>query len=119
MNVIRFILFVLLAGVLNGSHAQTTQKSEADVQAESTFIEATRNKMIGRFDLAIDQYKEILKKQPGNDVIWYELANAYLMTKKPTEALDAIKQSITAKPNNIFYLQLQANIFHSIQDDAG
>jgi len=119
MNVIRFILFVLLAGNLNWSLAQTIQTSEADVQAESTFIEATRNKMIGRFDLAIDQYKEILKKQPGNHVIWYELAYAYLMTKKPTEALDAIKQAITPQPNNIFYLQLQANIFYSIQDDAG
>jgi tetratricopeptide (TPR) repeat protein len=119
MRVFRIGFFLLIAGNLNPGFAQTTQTSEADVQAESTFIEATRNKMIGRFDLAIDQYKEILKKQPENHVIWYELANAYVSTKKTTEALDAIKQAVTAQPNNIFYLQLQANIFHTVQNDAG
>lgn len=119
MKVFLIGFFLIIAGNLNTGFAQTTQTSEADVQAESTFIEATRNKMIGRFDLAIDQYKEILKKQPENHVIWYELANAYVSTKKTTEAQDAIKQALTAQPNNIFYLQLQANIFHTVQDEAG
>jgi len=110
-----FLVFIL--GNLSRILAQTSQTSEADVQAESTFIEAIRNKMIGRYDLAIDQYQEILKKQPGNHVVLYELANAYLNTKKTTEALDAIKQALVIQPNHVYYLELQAKIFHTVQDE--
>lgn len=118
MKSIGATILVFIFFNLNRIQAQVVQTSEADVQAESTFIEATRNKMIGRYDLAIDQYQEILKKQPGNHVVLYELAFAYLNTKKITEALDAIKQAVSAQPNSIHYLQLQANIYHAAQDDV-
>lgn len=117
MKVIQAGTILIILSCCHWALAQT-QTSEADVQAESTFIEATRNKMIGRYDLAIDQYREILKTQPNNHVILYELANAYLNIKKLAEAQDAIKQAVQAQPNNIYYLQLQAGIFHSQQDEA-
>ncbi|HNR09197.1 MAG TPA: tetratricopeptide repeat protein [Saprospiraceae bacterium] len=100
------------------SRAQITQTTEEAVQTESIFIEALRNKMIGRYDLAIGQYLEILKKQPDNHVVHYELAAAYLNTKKPNEALEAIKNAVKGAPDQIFYLQLQADVYHTLQDES-
>ena len=50
--------------------------SESDVQVQSIFIEAIRNKLIDRHDLSVTQFKEIIEKQPDNHVAWYELAFA-------------------------------------------
>ena len=56
--------------------SQSTQMSESDVQVQSIFIEAIRNKLIDRHDLSVTQFKEIIEKQPDNHVAWYELAFA-------------------------------------------
>lgn len=65
--------------------SQSTQMSESDVQVQSIFIEAIRNKLIDRHDLSVTQFKEIIEKQPDNHVAWYELAFALDKTKNMTK----------------------------------
>lgn len=112
------LLILCILALTTLGRAQVTQTTEDAVQTESIFIEALRNKMIGRYDLAIGQYQEILKKQPDNHVVHYELAIAYLNTKKPNEALEAIRQAIKLHPDQVFYLQLQADVYHALQDET-
>lgn len=112
------LLFIGILALTTNIQAQVSQTTEDAVQTESIFIEALRNKMIGRYDLAIGQYQEILKKQPGNHVVQYELAIAYLNTKMPNEALEAIRQAIKLEPDQVFYIQLQADVYHALQDEA-
>ena len=89
--------------------------SESDVQVQSIFIEAIRNKLIDRHDLSVTQFKEIIEKQPDNHVAWYELAFALDKTKKYDEALDAITKALSYLPNSTHYLQLEATVYHDLQ----
>ncbi|MEP7322674.1 MAG: hypothetical protein ABI761_12180 [Saprospiraceae bacterium] len=92
--------------------------SEEDVQIESIFIEAIRNKLIDRHDLSIPQFKEIVKKQPDNHVVWYELAYGLWKTKMYDEALDAATKAISLMPKQVNYLKIQGDIFHAKQNIA-
>lgn len=107
-------VFLLVTSVIGRS--QTAQIAEADVQLESIFIEAVRNKLIDRHDLTIPQFREIIKKQPQNHVAWYELGFALFKTKQWDESLDAVQKALTYQPKQPQYLFLLADIYHSKQD---
>ncbi|MEO5582785.1 MAG: hypothetical protein ABIR66_08840 [Saprospiraceae bacterium] len=110
-----YVLFLSLLGstiVLS----QHNQKSEEEVQIESTFIEAIRNKLIDRHDLSIPQFREIVKKQPDNHVVWYELAYGLWKTKMYDEALDAANKAVSLMPRQVSYLKMQGDIFHAKQN---
>lgn len=109
-------LLILFIGSWLMAAGQNIQKSEQDVQTESVFIEAIRNKLIDRHDLSVPQFRELIKKQPENHVLWYELGYGLMKTKKVDEAIDAVSKAVSLYPNHPNYLELQADLYHMKQD---
>jgi tetratricopeptide (TPR) repeat protein len=109
-----FLFLFLLSSTVVLS--QNVQRSEEDVQTEATFIEAIRNKLIDRHDLSVPQFREILKKQPDNHVVWNELAYGLWKTKMYDEALDAANKAVSLMPRQVSYLKIQGDIFHAKQN---
>jgi tetratricopeptide (TPR) repeat protein len=107
---------ILLFGCSFLVSGQNVQKSEQDVQTESVFIEAIRNKLIDRHDLSIPQFRELIKKQPENHVLWYELGYGLMKTKRIDEAIDAVTKAISLFPNHTNYLELLADLYQIKQD---
>ena len=103
-------LLILFIGSWLMAAGQNIQKSEQDVQTESVFIEAIRNKLIDRHDLSVPQFRELIKKQPENHVLWYELGYGLMKTKKVDEAIDAVSKAVSLYPNHTNYLELQADL---------
>lgn len=99
-----------------GSFAQKQQTSESAVQAQSLFIDALSNKMIGRYDQCITQLKEIISKQADNHAAWNVIAEVYLLSKKYDEALDASLKAVSLNPAELVYQKNLADIYHARQD---
>lgn len=112
----KYSVLLVLCLISFWSRSQTNPLTEADVQLESIFIEAIRNKLIDRHDLSIPQFREIIKKQPDNHVAWYELGLGLFKTKVYDEALDAALKALTYQPRQSQYLLLLADIYHLKQD---
>lgn len=110
-----FALFLLLALSTQVS-AQDSVLTESSIQTQSIFIEAIRNKLIDRHDLSVPQFREIIKKEPKNHVVWYELGFGLYKSKQLDEALDAAKKANELHANEKQYLSLLATIYHQKQD---
>ncbi len=113
MRIFILLWFISVAGF---SFSQNEQVTEADIQTQSIFIEAIKSKLIERYDVAIPQFKEILKKEPANHVVWYELGFSLYKSKQIEESLDAAKKANDLNPNQTHYLELIALIYHQMQD---
>ena len=46
---------------------------EAEVKRQSQFLNAERERLLGRWDKALEAYKEIVFEFPDNDAAWYGL----------------------------------------------
>ena len=68
----RFFALVVLLALRALATAQDSLLTESSIQTQSIFIEAIRNKLIDRHDLSVPQFREIIKKEPKNHVVWYE-----------------------------------------------
>lgn len=111
-----FVVILLLTGAC-GLSAQNTlggkaiQVPEAEVERQSQFVEAERERLVGRHDKAIALYKEFLRKNPGNDAAWFGLARAHAARQEFQEALDATGKAAEKNPQNPWYLVYQADLF--------
>lgn len=112
----KYYLFIVVVFTCLSIRAQDTTFTESQIQTQSVFIEAIQNKLIDRHDLSIPQFREILKKEPNNHVVWYELGNGLYKTKKTDEALDAIKKANDLYPNQKTYLWLLASVYQQKMD---
>lgn len=113
MRLIALVIGLGLSVLISGQDSVLTESS---IQTQSIFIEAIRNKLIDRHDLSIPQFREILKKEPKNHVVWYELGFGLYKSKQLDEALDAAKKANELQANEKQYLSLLANIYHQKQE---
>ena len=102
----RFFALVVLLALRALASAQDSLLTESSIQTQSIFIEAIRNKLIDRHDLSVPQFREIIKKEPKNHVVWYELGFGLYKSKQLDEALDAAKKANELHANEKQYLSL-------------
>lgn len=93
------LLFLLL---LVGLQAQPGSVSESSVKAESNFIEAKREAMLGRTDKAIELFKVIVDLEPDNDPARFELGRLLYAAGETSDAIDQLKEAFAQRPNEIY-----------------
>ena len=96
--------------------AQTKRTTEAVVNIEKVFIEATREKILGNYENAAVLFKEVLRQDKVNHAAAYELSRLYDVLDKDDKALQSIKMAIALDGSNEWYQMFLADV-HQKQGD--
>ncbi|MGI9161234.1 MAG: tetratricopeptide repeat protein [Saprospiraceae bacterium] len=108
---------LLLAAAAHQLQAQNTLQGraqlvpEAEVEKQSLFVDAEKERLLGKMDKAVELYKKFLFDNPANDAAWYGLARTYYAQTDESNALEAIAKAIALAPNNEWYRIFQADLF--------
>lgn len=114
---VRNYITLLFLGISLSLSAQNTiggvktTVPESEVKRQSAFLTAERERLLGRWDKALEAYKNFLFDNPEYDAAWYGLARTYAAKNDPTNALDAIEKAIAKNPDNQWYMIYQAELF--------
>ncbi len=84
---------------------------EAEVNRQSAFVDAERERLLGHHDKAIELYKKFTYDNPDNGAGWYGLARSYFAEDDFANALDAIAKAAEKEPANEWYQIFQADVF--------
>lgn len=110
-------LFLIVLCVASNIYAQNTiggvktSVPESEVKRQSAFLNAEKERLLGRWDKALEAYKTFLFENDTYDAAWYGLSRTYAATKDMVNAFDAIAKAIAIAPDNQWYLLYQADLF--------
>ena len=98
------LLFFLVCTLLTNSvFAQPKIVPEEDVNVQKIFIDATKEKLLGKYEEAIVLYKEVLKLDKDNHAAAYEMARLYEVLDKDEKALTSIQMACALDGSNDWY----------------
>lgn len=80
------------------------------------FLEADRMKNLGKQDAAFDLLQQAATIDTSSAVVKYNLANYYLLLKKPQLAYDCLKEAAAKSPDNYWYNIMAANLAQNLND---
>lgn len=107
----RFIvLLCLLFGMHTTMDAQNTRVPEKELEAQSAFIDANRELILGNLDKAETLYRDLQRKYPANHAVAYALAQLQMSREDYPNALTAIRNARKGQPTNVWYAILEADI---------
>ena len=89
LSIFSLLFFPKLTGAQNTVGGVRILVPEAEVKRQSQFLNAERERLLGRWDKALEAYKEIVYKFPDNDAAWYGLARTYSATNDVVNAANA------------------------------
>lgn len=75
------------------------------------YLEATKQKLIGKYDDAFELYRHCLDINPNASEVLYELARYYFSIEQPEKAKDYLSRSVALEPDNIYYKELLASYY--------
>lgn len=111
LSIFSLLFFPKLTGAQNTVGGVKILVPEAEVKRQSQFLNAERERLLGRWDKALEAYKEIVYKFPDNDAAWYGLARTYSATDDVVNAANAIAQAVKLSPENEWYILYQADLY--------
>ncbi len=85
--------------------------SEEEVNVQKLFIEASKEKLLERYDKAIELYEEIAKVDRNIPAVYYELCRLHLIKEDLTSAITEINKAIGLDPENIWYKKTLVEIY--------
>lgn len=111
MNQVISILSTLIVCVSLFTKLYASEDGYDTLQYQGTLIEAKKQIMLERDDLAEELLKECLRINPGSAIANYELANIYVEQNKLGEALSHAEHAVELSENNIWYHWLLARLY--------
>ncbi|MFN0013985.1 MAG: tetratricopeptide repeat protein [Saprospiraceae bacterium] len=115
---IKTLLPVLLITVVsfaqNTIGGQAKIVPEAEVDRQSAFIAADRERVLGHYEKAAELYKQFLNENTDNAAAWYGLARTFEMLKDNVNAMDAAAKAVAKDPENQWFRIFQADLFEKV-----
>lgn len=84
----------------------------------SIFLDANKEKILGNYSEAGALFAECIRKNPKDDVSFYELASILSQDKKYDDALILAKEAVRLNPKNEWYQILLAEIYSNLKRPA-
>jgi tetratricopeptide (TPR) repeat protein len=112
-----FLLLLFSAALLpaqNTVGGKAVQVPEAEVQRQSAFVDAERERLLAHYDKAIELYKKFLRENAGNDAAWYGLARCYTSKHELVQALESIGKAAAIAPENPWYQVYRADLYEKM-----
>jgi tetratricopeptide (TPR) repeat protein len=111
---ILILLTVLQSYSLNIiAQESVTAPAVAITKNRETYYEASKQKILGNYDKAIELYKQALELDPADAASMYEIANIYTDLGKVTDAAVYAEQAATADPGNKWYKVLLIRLYQA------
>jgi len=76
------------------------------------FIEATKEKILGNYQEALNLYALCLKNDPDNAAVYYEIAGIYYSNNQLNDALIYAKKAAETDKDNFWFQLLYARLLH-------
>ncbi len=108
------LLLLLWVGIGTPAAAQQKRVSAKEVELETRFIDANRERLLGNYDKAIPIYEEILKEDEANHAAAFELARIFDEQEIYDKSVRYAKQAVELDPSNPWYQQLLAEVYQKI-----
>ena len=109
--VLRQLLFSLFCCVPALAPAQENRVSAKQVEMETRFIDANRERILGNYDKAIPMYEEILKEDQENHAAAYELARIYSIQEAYDKSVHYAENAMEMDPSNTWYKEFLAEVY--------
>ena len=122
------LILIVLLGMISCKSTQVSSKSKhKDSRKEivsseqvrdnsEVFIEATKQRILGNYELAANLYGQCLDLNPNDAASMFELAKLYLLQNRVDQAIQLSGQASTIDPDNIYYLLLYGNLLESVEN---
>ncbi len=121
----RWLLLLMVVGSCpfsafsqNTFQGQARRVPEEEVNRQSSFIEAERERLLGHYDKAVQKYKQFIDKYGDEPAAWYGLARALQAKGDAQGALDAAAKAVGLDAANEWYKILLADIYESLGQSA-
>lgn len=108
-------------GEIAKSSKGKNQLSEKDeLKFKHTFFSASKEKILGNYELAAELYTQCIKTAPNEAAPYYELAVIYDFASNKELSLSYAKRAVDLDPQNSWYLLLYAELLkkHNQSDKA-
>lgn len=90
--------------------------SNLEVDLESEFILAMQDEVLEKYDDAIEKFKKLIKKTPGEGIAEYHIAKILLKQNKTEDALFQAKKAVEKNPSNIYFKEILKEIYENTRD---
>lgn len=90
------------------------ENGQETVAFQELFFKAQQAKIEGNPEKAIGLFEQASELNPDNDAVWYELARIHQAQEAPTLAQDYINRALALDGENVWYYDLQANLFKEL-----
>lgn len=87
---------------------------EAEVNRQSAFLDAERERLLGQLDRAEASYRAFLRQNPGHGTAWFNLAKVQTETGNHGDALVSNGKALALEPANPWYLEQQAEVLNAL-----
>jgi tetratricopeptide (TPR) repeat protein len=115
----RALIVLFLSSVLGSSGlAQAPQSQSNRAEAYFHFSKARLLDEQGQSNQAIEEYKKALEIDPGNSLIYSEIAESYLRNRRVRDAVDAAQKAIQLDANNIEAHKLLSTVYVQVLGNA-
>jgi tetratricopeptide (TPR) repeat protein len=110
MKIIKIALFTLLSSLTFAQQPTDNRPKEADIVLEKLFIEATREKILGKKQEALTGFQEVLKKDPKNHMASYEIALLSYELNQFQQAYTHAENAVNLDKKSVLYVDFFANL---------
>ncbi|MCU0370178.1 MAG: tetratricopeptide repeat protein, partial [Bacteroidales bacterium] len=107
------LIFLFFLTVLQSYTPLFAQESISAPRNRDTYYEATKQKVLGNYDEAIDLYRKCLEINPADAAAMYELANIYTGQGKISDAVPYAEKATKADPLNKWYKKLLIRLYQT------
>ena len=107
------LLLAFLAGPAVAAQQLVDEQSTAISRNRLIYYEASKEKVIGNYDKALELYKQALEADPKDAASMYEIANVYTEQRKIAEAVPYAEQAVAADPSNKWYKILLIGLYQT------
>jgi tetratricopeptide (TPR) repeat protein len=87
---------------------------EAEVNRQSAFLDAERERLLGQMDRAEASYRAFVRQNPDHGTAWYGLAKIQMETGNPGDALVSIGKALALESANPWYMEQQAEVLNAL-----
>ncbi len=120
LNMLRKSLFLFAMMLMAYCSFGQEKYSEDQIKVQEMFIEASKKKLLGNLDKAIELYNSVLREDETNNAAMYELARVYIQQEKMSKGQEWAEKAVAQSPKNIWYQQFLLRIYEQMGqfDDA-
>ncbi len=105
------ITAVLVVLCLFVSAQRQSLAPQDSIAVKEYFFAGLKEKLNDNYAKAAVSFTKLLTLDPNNDAAHFELANIFLQQNKVLDAEVAVKKALSIKPNELWYLKLQTDIY--------